>query len=125
MPVETVVPDDVIRVCAGDIIPADARVLTASACTVNEAALTGEPYPVEKIAGTVAGTTAAEAVDGLYRGSLVQTGEAVEFVAQGDREAARLDPQSRRNDDFLHRQSGTLTSAEIQLARGTTPIGRR
>ena len=80
VPVETVVPGDVIRVRAGDVIPADALVLTASGCTVNEAALTGEPYPVEKKPGAVAGTTAAEAVDGLFRGSVVQTGEAVALV---------------------------------------------
>lgn len=51
VPVGTVVPGDVIRVRAGDIVPADALVLTASACTANEAALTGEPYPVEKKPG--------------------------------------------------------------------------
>ncbi|MFW2850737.1 magnesium-translocating P-type ATPase [Sphingomonas sp. TX0543] len=80
VPVEAVVPGDVIRVRAGDIIPADALVLTASACTVNEAALTGEPYPVEKEPGAVAGTTAAEAVGGLFRGAVLQTGEAVALV---------------------------------------------
>ncbi len=36
VPVETVVTGDLIRVRAGDIIPADALVLTTSACTVNE-----------------------------------------------------------------------------------------
>ncbi|WP_426264605.1 magnesium-translocating P-type ATPase [Sphingomonas sp. PWP1-2] len=80
LPVETVVPGDVIRVRAGDIVPADALVLTASACTANEAALTGEPYPVEKKPGVVTGTTAAEAVDGLFRGAVIQTGEAVALV---------------------------------------------
>jgi len=80
VPVEAVVPGDLIRVRAGDIIPADALVLTASACTVNEAALTGEPYPVEKKPGAVTGTTAAEAVNGLFRGAVLQTGEAVALV---------------------------------------------
>ncbi|MEP7007777.1 MAG: magnesium-translocating P-type ATPase [Sphingomonas bacterium] len=80
VPVETVVPGDVIRVRAGDIVPADALVLSASACTANEAALTGEPYPVEKKPGGVTGTTAAEAVGGLFRGAVIQTGEAVALV---------------------------------------------
>jgi Mg2+-importing ATPase len=80
VPVETVVPGDLVRVRAGDIISADALVLTASACTVNEAALTGEPYPVEKKPGAVSGTTAAEAVGGLFRGAVLQTGEAVALV---------------------------------------------
>lgn len=80
VPVGTVVPGDVIRVRAGDIVPADALVLTASACTANEAAVTGEPYPIEKKPGPVTGTTAAEAVDNLFRGSVIQTGEAVALV---------------------------------------------
>ena len=41
---------DVIRVRAGDIIPADALLLEATSFTVSEAALTGEPYPVDKLA---------------------------------------------------------------------------
>ena len=51
--VDTVVPGDVIRVRGGDIIPADALVLEATAFTTSEAALTGEPYPVEKRPGIV------------------------------------------------------------------------
>src|SRR6478735_9110109 len=56
--VDTVVPGDVVRVRAGDIIPADALVLEATAFTANEAALTGEPYPVEKRPGVVAARNA-------------------------------------------------------------------
>lgn len=80
VPVETVVPGDLIRVRAGDIIPADAVVLNAAACAVNQAALTGEPYPVEKKPGAVAGTAAAEATNALFRGAVLQTGEAIALV---------------------------------------------
>ena len=59
--VETVVPGDILRVRAGDIIPADALILQSTACTASEAALTGEPYPVEKRAGVVTATTPGEA----------------------------------------------------------------
>ncbi|WP_454883268.1 magnesium-translocating P-type ATPase [Sphingomonas oryzagri] len=78
--VEKVVPGDVIRVRAGDIVPADALVLESSAFTANEAALTGEPYPVEKRPGTVTGRTAGEATNALFRGSVAQTGEATALV---------------------------------------------
>ncbi|MFI4976838.1 MAG: HAD-IC family P-type ATPase, partial [Caulobacterales bacterium] len=74
---ETVAPGDVFRVAVGDIVPADALVLDASACTVNEAALTGEPYGVIKRPGEVDAETAADAANALFRGSVVQTGEAV------------------------------------------------
>ena len=51
--VDRVVPGDLLRVRAGDIIPADALVLESTAFTAGEAALTGEPYPVPKRAGSV------------------------------------------------------------------------
>ena len=75
--VEGVVPGDILRVRAGDIIPADALVLEASAFTAGEAALTGEPYPVEKRPGAVAAQSASQAANALFRGSVAQTGEAV------------------------------------------------
>ena len=46
--VEAVVPGDLLRIRAGDIIPADALILECTAFTAGEAALTGEPYPVQK-----------------------------------------------------------------------------
>jgi P-type Mg2+ transporter len=48
IPVADVVPGDVVLLCAGDLAPADGRVLAARDFFVNQALLTGEPYPVEK-----------------------------------------------------------------------------
>jgi P-type Mg2+ transporter len=42
------VPGDIIRLAAGDMVPADMRVLTAKDLFLNQAALTGESLPVEK-----------------------------------------------------------------------------
>jgi Mg2+-importing ATPase len=50
-----IVPGDVLYLSAGDISPADSRVLTAKDLFVNQSALTGESFPVEKTAGTVSG----------------------------------------------------------------------
>lgn len=47
-PIEALVPGDVLHLSAGDLVPADARLLSARDCFVNEAALTGEALPVEK-----------------------------------------------------------------------------
>lgn len=80
VPVEAVVPGDIVRVRAGDIAPADGLVLESAAFTANEAALTGEPYPVEKSPGVVASPNAAEATNALFRGSVAQTGEATALV---------------------------------------------
>ena len=73
----TVVPGDVFRVSVGDIVPADSLVLEASALTVNEAALTGEPYGVVKRPGIVNIPEASEATNALFRGAVVQTGDGV------------------------------------------------
>jgi P-type Mg2+ transporter len=78
--VEAVVPGDVMRIKAGDIIPADALLLDSKALTTGEAALTGEPYPVEKRPGVVTALNAGEATNALFRGSVAHTGEAIALV---------------------------------------------
>ena len=50
VPLNRVVPGDIVRLSAGDMIPADVRVLSAKDLFVNQAALTGESLPVEKFA---------------------------------------------------------------------------
>jgi magnesium-transporting ATPase (P-type) len=50
IPIEELVPGDVVRLAAGDMIPADLRVFTAKDLFLNEAVLTGEAMPVEKSA---------------------------------------------------------------------------
>ena len=47
---EEVVPGDIVRLSAGDIIPADVRFLSAKDAFVSQASLTGEAAPVEKFA---------------------------------------------------------------------------
>lgn len=48
LPVAELVPGDVVLLSAGDLVPADAQVLQADDFFVNQAQLTGEPYPLEK-----------------------------------------------------------------------------
>ncbi|WP_369721491.1 magnesium-translocating P-type ATPase [Bradyrhizobium sp. LLZ17] len=76
--VEQVVPGDILRVRAGDIIPADALILESTALTAGEAALTGEPYPVQKRAGPCADPD--DTSSALFRGAVAQTGEAIALV---------------------------------------------
>jgi Mg2+-importing ATPase len=45
---KTIVPGDFVLLSAGDLVPADGQVLESRDFFVNEALLTGEPYPVEK-----------------------------------------------------------------------------
>ena len=48
VPLRTLVPGDIIRLAAGDMVPADVRVLSAKDLFLNQAALTGEALPVER-----------------------------------------------------------------------------
>ena len=51
IPLAELVPGDVALLTAGDLVPCDGRVLEAKDFFVNQALLTGEPYPVEKAPG--------------------------------------------------------------------------
>lgn len=51
VPAHDLVPGDIVRLQAGDLVPADGRLIEAINLTLEEAALTGESVPVEKDAG--------------------------------------------------------------------------
>jgi len=55
IPRKEVVPGDLIRLSAGDLVPADGAIVTAQNLHVQEAALTGESLPVEKVPADVDG----------------------------------------------------------------------
>lgn len=75
VPAAALVVGDVIRVEAGDVVPADARVLAGSGLRVDESSLTGEPAAVGKGPGPVeAGTELAERSSVLHSGTAVVGG---------------------------------------------------
>ena len=48
MPIDQLVPGDIVQLSAGDLVPADLRLLATKDLHVNQAALTGEAMPVDK-----------------------------------------------------------------------------
>ena len=79
VPVAEVVAGDLVRLSAGDVVPADGCVVEAHDLFVNQALLTGEAYPVEKHAagGNAAGATEGEqSVDTVFMGTSVISGTA-------------------------------------------------
>jgi len=81
IPVEEVVPGDVIVLSAGDIIPGDSLILESQELFVDEAAFTGETYPVEKNAGVLAAATPlAKRTNAIFMGSHVISGKATVLV---------------------------------------------
>jgi Mg2+-importing ATPase len=49
VPIEDLVPGDLVQLSAGDLVPADLRVLVAKSLHINQAALTGEAMPVDRL----------------------------------------------------------------------------
>jgi Mg2+-importing ATPase len=48
VPIDGLVPGDIVELIAGDLVPADSRLLESRDLFINQALLTGEPYPAEK-----------------------------------------------------------------------------
>jgi Mg2+-importing ATPase len=73
-----VVPGDILYLSAGDIVPADAKVLEAKDLFLNQSALTGESFPVEKTSTTPDSKDASliELKDYLFMGTSVVSGSA-------------------------------------------------
>ncbi|MGZ6097780.1 MAG: magnesium-translocating P-type ATPase [Myxococcaceae bacterium] len=79
LPRRALVPGDRIRLSAGDMVPADARLVSARTVHVVEAALTGESLPVEKEVG--AGAEGATVSAGhVYAGTSIASGSAEAVV---------------------------------------------
>ncbi|WP_301583746.1 HAD-IC family P-type ATPase [Halomonas alkaliantarctica] len=90
IPAEELVPGDIVLVESGDRVPADLRLIEARRFRTDEAALTGESVPVEKLSDPVkADTDLAErssmafastiVVQGNARGLVVETGRYTEI----------------------------------------------
>ena len=58
LPMEELVPGDIVNIEAGDLVPADGRLLTAATLEIDESALTGESVPVPKQVDAVAADSA-------------------------------------------------------------------
>jgi Mg2+-importing ATPase len=80
IPVEEVVPGDIVELRAGDLVPADGAVLHSRNAHVNEALMTGEPFPVEKRAELCDAKMPAEAFNALFAGTSMVSGEATLLV---------------------------------------------
>jgi Mg2+-importing ATPase len=88
IPRQEVVPGDILQLSAGDLVPADARLLTARDVHAQESALTGESLPTEKLEGAMVylGTSI---VSGAATAEVTATGSATQFGEVAARLAAR------------------------------------
>jgi len=96
VPIEEIVPGDIILVKAGDAIPGDCLLIESEDLFVDEATLTGETYPVEKSIGLLPSNTplsqrtnslfmGTHVVSGNGRAVVIQTGKKTEFGKVSER----------------------------------------
>ena len=115
LPVEQLVKGDVIHLNAGDLVPADARLLEVKDLQVRESALTGESLPVEKLVQDLAAGArgVGDASNSVFLGTAVQTGIATAVIVATGRRTA------------LGAIAGRLTERppETEFARGIRNFG--
>jgi len=82
VPVADLVPGDVVELAAGDMIPADVRLLSCKDLFVIQGSLTGESFPVEKFAARedVADRSPLELTNVCYLGTSVESGAGTAVV---------------------------------------------
>ncbi|MDO7441224.1 magnesium-translocating P-type ATPase [Acinetobacter baumannii] len=82
IPIQYLVPGDVILLSAGDMIPADCRILNAKDLFVSQAAMTGESMPVEKfpLQKNLEETSALELDNIVFMGTNIVSGSAQAVV---------------------------------------------
>ena len=119
IPARQLVPGDIVALKAGDIVPADGRLLTAATLEVDESALTGESLPVgkgtEPVAG--AGTPLGDRTDMVYMNTNVTRG-AGEFVVT----ATGMSTEVGRISGMLQEEQAVKTPLARQMDRLTGQI---
>ena len=82
VPLKELVPGDVVKLSAGDMIPADVRLLTAKDLFVIQATLTGESLPVEKTDARDlrTGASSIEHTNICFLGTSVESGSATGII---------------------------------------------
>ncbi|MFE9749853.1 HAD-IC family P-type ATPase [Saccharothrix saharensis] len=116
---DELVTGDVVRLAAGDVVPADCRLLDGDGLEVDESSVTGESLPVTKDPAPVVAAELADRASMLYEGTTIAAGEALAaVVATGDAtEVGRSMAAARRNTP--------TTGVEARLAdltRKTLPV---
>ena len=81
IPIEDVVPGDIVILNAGDIVPGDCLLLESNDLFVDEAMLTGETFPVEKAVSVLTADTAlAKRTNAVWMGTHIVSGSAKALV---------------------------------------------
>lgn len=79
-----IVPGDIVDLFAGDMIPADLRIISCKDLFINQSSLTGESFPIEKVAEPIQPKTnsLADLTNIAFMGSSVVSGTALGVVVK-------------------------------------------
>jgi P-type Mg2+ transporter len=114
IPVEEIVSGDIVILNAGDVIPGDCLIIESKDLFVDEAALTGETYPEDKIPGTLPEETPlAQRTNTLFMGTHVVSGSAKALVVHTGKETEF----GKVSERLAHRPS------ETEFERGVRRFG--
>lgn len=107
-----VVPGDVIKLDAGDFVPADARLIRSSSLKSDESVLTGESLPVEKDATAVLAENVplAERKNMIFSGCTISYGTGMAVVT-----ATGMDTEMGRIANLLNNEQETMTPLQLKL----------
>lgn len=87
IPVEEIVPGDIVILNAGDIVPGDCLLVESKDVFVDEAMLTGETFPVEKAVSVLPADTAlAQRTNTVWMGTHIVSGDAKALVINTGKE---------------------------------------
>ncbi|MFA5030439.1 MAG: magnesium-translocating P-type ATPase [Patescibacteria group bacterium] len=103
VPLTNIVPGDFVFLSAGDVIPADCRVISSNDFFINQSSLTGESIPVEKCPGDEKGSS-IEQQNVVLMGTSVVTGYGMAIIEKTGKQtefgkiAERLTEEDRQTD---------------------------
>jgi Ca2+-transporting ATPase len=107
---EYLVPGDIVNLEAGNVIPADIRLIKGYEISVNEAILTGESLPIRKETKVYPqDTPLAERKNMLYKGTTISSGSGMGLVI----------------DTGLNTELGKIASSLSEIEREATPIQKK
>ncbi len=119
VPAAELVPGDLVRLDAGDVVTADMRLVEARSLKINEAALTGESEPASKTTGPLLDVTAAVLADQrnmAFSGTAVTYGRGLGLVV-----ATGMQTALGRIAELLEEHGG----AQTPLQRRLSTLGKR
>ncbi len=120
IPASQLVPGDVILLESGDMVPADARLISSNSLLVQESALTGESEPCSKNAGAVFGKDCATAdrKNMVYSSTTVMAGNCTAIVTE-----TGMNTQVGKIAHLLADEKAPQTPLQIRLGKIGKALG--